>query len=380
MKINQAEKPLHKTTLNEDREKQAAQTTQLALKEMQRKYQKMLAQLNIADRLVDMANEYVTAFPAAKSKPRQFKKSGSGSTESAVLVLSDTHIGKKVYRSQTLGFGNYNFNIFADRLYFLEDRVRSILNEHVTSPVDELVIFLLGDMLDGSLNHAKEVVSAMTVFDQFYAGAHCLSQAIRNMAQDVARVKVYTAVGNHTRMQNQHKMPTEQRYSNFDHFLYATIKAMLANQSNVDVRLDYQPFCYTDIKGTKIMAMHGDHLKGGDKQMGIPVHSISRQVSGLTQLYESKGLEAPHLWLSGHLHRPMELPTIKGEWIVNGAFPGDDNYALTLASSSEPMQLFFGIHPKYRKTWEYKIKLAHAPQRTALPYELPKELKEMIVT
>lgn len=706
MKLEKA-LPLHKTSFKHDRETQIENSDRIEVNELQRKYKQLLSQLCIGDRLVSLAEKYCTSYAPLKVAGRKLcKNSGDNNCESAVLVLSDTHIGKKVHSSQTLGFGNYNFPVFADRLHYLEDRVRSILADHVNPNVDELVIFMLGDMLDGALQHPKEIISAMTVFDQFYAGAHCIAQAIRNIAQDVPRVKVYTTVGNHcvdeqteiltrrgwlkvtailptdeclglesdgetarwqpiksvikekavdrmvtirnrqfsfrgtehhrfyykilghpmlnnarwseiealpirvpsaarlpraglsdlapyadlcaailtdgsiskegavrvyqiknsdwieaafkkaglafklykyikktpkaicgvpykggptvlektyalsaedsraflkktglkkgeipswvwelsevefrsflhtllagdgsyttpasatlygkseiwlsevqalcvthgipaalssymprnnnhrkqwklrlrfnenyttvaghttayeeptgeavwcvttetenffcrregkgyftgnSRMMNQRKMPSEQRYSNFDHFLYAMVKQMLKEQHNVDFRLDYQPFCYVDVKGTKILGMHGDHLKGGDKQMGVPIHSISRQVSGLTQLYEAKGQEAPHLWLMGHLHRPMELPTIKGEWLVNGAFPGDDNYALTLASSCEPMQLFFGIHPKYRKSWEYKLKLQYAPVAKTLPYTLPKELHEMLI-
>ena len=202
---------------------------------------------------------------------------------------------------------------------------------------------------------------------------------IRNMAQDIPRIRIYATVGNHTRFGDQKKMPTEQRYSNFDYFLYAMIKQMLALQRNVEFHIDYQPFCYVNVKGTIVMAMHGEHLTGGDRQMGIPIHAIARQISGLTQLYESKNVAAPHIWLMGHKHRPMELPTIKGEWLVNGSFVGDDNYALTLAQGCEPMQLLFGIHPRYRKTWEYKLKLIHAPVVSKFPYEIPAQLSEMVV-
>lgn len=379
MKLHEATKKSGKTTLQQDREEQEKLASLVELREVKKKYKQSLVQLRLDDRFIELVEKHLKAYPPVSSPKRAPSPKHNKLAESAVLVLSDSHIGKKVHKTQTLGFGNYNFQVFGERLHYVEDRVCSILGEHVTPKVDELIILMLGDMLDGSLTHGKEVVGAMTLFDQFYAGAQYLAQAIRGMASQVPVVRIYTAVGNHPRMGNQKKMPAEQRYSNFDHFLYAMVKEMLRNQTNVHFNLDYQPFCYFDVKGTKIMGMHGDHLRGGDSQLGIPIHAIARTVSGLTQLYESRGQQAPHLWVSGHIHRSVQLPTVKGEWLINGAFPGDDNFALTLSSSSEPMQLFFGIHPKYRKTWEYEIKLTHAPIHGDLPYALSEELKEMIV-
>lgn len=379
MKISDTLGKIGRGTFADDRADKT-RATHIELRDLKRKYKQLLDELAIGDRLVELAEKYVKSYPPVKTIGASKRHIHSGMRESGVLALGDSHVGQDVRKSQTLGFGNYNFSIFADRLKFVEERTRSIVSEHVIPAVDELVIFLLGDMLAGCLAHPKEIVSAMTLFDQFYSASFCFAQMIRNIAQDIPRIRVYTAVGNHTRMPHHtRKMPTEQRYSNFDHFLYAMIKQMLARQDNVEVYLDYQPFCYVDVKGTKILAMHGEHLVGGDSQMGIPIHAISRQISGLSQAYESKGIQAPHIWLMGHKHRPVELPTIKGEWLINGSFVGDDNYALTLAQSCEPMQLLFGIHPKYRKTWEYKLKLLHAKENKVLPYTLPPELHEMLV-
>lgn len=346
---------------------------------LERKYRVALTNLTVVDRLVRCAKAHIEAYPPVAVTPHIAPEARHGhARESAVLVLSDTHIGQVVDATQTLGFGDYNFQRFAERVYFVENRVRSLLRHNVTTTIDELVVFLLGDMVHGALKHPKEIVCAMTIFDQVYAGSMVLAQALRNIAQDVPHVRVYTAVGNHPRMPDQRKMPTEQRYSNFDHFLYAMVEARLRGQPNIAFHMDRQPFCYADVKGTKIIGMHGDHLIGGDKQMGLPIHAINRQLSGLTQLYERQGLEAPHLWLMGHKHRHFALPTAKGSWLINGSFVGDDNLSLTLASSAEPMQLFFGVHPKYRKSWQYELKLAHAPESPRLPYDLPPDLVRVV--
>lgn len=373
-------KPAHKKTLDDDLAERSKNSVQREYKSLRSKYEKTLERVSIADRIVEKIEELMRAYPPLPLQVRKLpKKSQSGSPESAVLVLSDSHVGQVVKANQTLGFGDYNFQRFTERLKYIEERVISLLANNVTTQVDELVVFMLGDMLHGNLAHDKEVTRAMTLLDQWHAASHCFAQFFMAIAQHVPSIRVYTACGNHTRFGNQKKMPTEQRYSNFDYFVYAMVEQMVSRQPNIKFHLDNQPFCYVDIKGSKFLGMHGDHLKGGDSQMGVPIHAISRNISGMTQLYESRGIEAPHYWLMGDKHREIGLPTVKGKWMVNGSFVGDDNFSLTLATSSEPMQLFFGVHPKYRTTWSYNLKVKHAPALKEIPYQLADRLVDSLV-
>lgn len=372
-------KPAHKRTLEDDLIERSRGSIEREFKVLKAKYQQTLERVSAVDRLVEKAQDLIVSYQPMPLLKRKVLPAKKGSPESAVLMLSDSHVGQVVKGNQTLGFGDYNFQRFAERLKYIEDRVVSILANNINTKIDELVIFMLGDMLHGNLAHSKEITRGMTLFDQWHAASHCYSQFLLHISQHVEKIRIYSAVGNHSRFGNQKKMPTEQRYSNFDHFLYAMVKQMVSRQSNIYFNLDNQPFCYVDIKGSKFLGMHGDHLRGGDKQMGVPIHSIARQLSGMTQLYESRGLEAPHYWLMGDKHRKIDLPTVKGEWMVNGSFVGDDNFSLTLATSSDPMQRFFGVHPKYRTTWSYNLKVKHAPALREIPYQLAPELIDSLV-
>jgi len=74
----------------------------------------------------------------------------------------------------------------------------------------------------------------------------------------------------------------------------------------------------------------------------------------------------------GHLHRSITLPHALGSVIVNGGFPGVDNYGLMEGFSPvDPMQRFFFVHPKYGKTAEYPIDLSHASTLNKRPYSIP---------
>ncbi len=285
-----------------------------------------------------------------------------------MLLLSDTHIGKVVKPEQTLGLGEYNFPEFLRRLKRLEESVFSILTDHTTTRVPEIVVALLGDMLDGALDHAAECGHVNTVLSQFYQGGHALAQFLARLST-LAPLRVYGVVGNHTRWQNQRKMPTENRNSNYDMMLYLYVQALVREIPRIECRFDEQPFSLFDVQGWRFYAGHGDNLRGGDKMLGIPNHAIGRNVGTNSQLFIRAKQPLPNYYLYGHLHRPITLPHTNGEVIVNGAFPGVDGYSLTEAfNSSHPVQKFFLVHPKFGRSACYDLRLDFPP--TGEPYKL----------
>lgn len=311
------------------------------------------------DLLVEKAAELA---PRSYSIPRELprklpRKCGGNKPQSAVLVFSDTHIGQVVSPDQTLGMGGYNFDIFLRRLARLESSVFSILEDHTTTRVPEIVVAMLGDIVHGNLQHAVEAGQVNTLFSQFYAAGHAIAQFFRNIST-LAPVRVETAVGNHPRWANQRKMPTDNRFSNLDQFLYAYVEALLRDVSRVKFNLTKQPFALFDVQGHHFYAGHGDHLRGGDRILGVPNHAIGRNLSNTSQMFGAAGKPFPNYFLFGHFHRPITLPHSSGEVIINGGFPGMDGFALMEAfNSSPPLQKMFFIHPKFGRSACYDLRL-----------------------
>ena len=360
------------TTFEEDLTEAKDNIWQARCLELERKYAKSIKENALVQQLVDeikdMAPQSYDPAPPITHGP---ERSGTA-VQSAVLLFSDTHIGKVVLPSQTLGMGCYNFSVFCDRLKYLEESVVSILDNHTTMKVEELVVAMLGDMLDGALSHGVEAGLRNTLFAQFYNGAHAIAQFFRVLAAHVPVLRIETVVGNHTRWQNQHKMPTENRYSNLDSFLYALVEALTHDIPNIKWNLTMQPFAIFEVQGWTFYASHGDHLRGGDKALGIPNHAIGRQISTSSQLFAKNGKQSPHYYVSGHLHRSIQLPHALGDVTINGGFPGLDNYALAEAFNPvDPTQTLFFLHPRYGKTAEYKLSLKFAESSGKCPYTLP---------
>jgi hypothetical protein len=299
-------------------------------------------------------------------------KRTKSSAQSAVLMFSDTHVGAKVRAEQTLGFGEYSFDIFRRRLKRLEDSVASILNDHTTTGITELVIPMIGDMIDGALQHAAECGQVNPLFSQFYGAGHAISQFFLNLSEMVPSIRVYTCVGNHPRWGTQKKMPTKNRFSNLDQFLYAYIEALLRDNPRIHFHMNQQPFAEFQVQGFNFLAAHGDHLRGGDKALGIPAHAIGRNVSASAQLRIVSKRPGVNYYLLGHLHRPMELPHSGGEVLINGGFPGVDEYGMTESFvACAPMQKFFFVHPKHGRAACYSLNLQYADKTGEAPYDIP---------
>jgi hypothetical protein len=359
-------------TYEADKEVASGIAWEKKFKDLDKKYRRSLHENSVVDQLVAEIRDLAPLAYHPAPATHRTRQPANHTPQSAVLLLSDTHVGLKVLREQTLGFGEYNFPLFLARLKYLEDSVVSILGGHTTMKIDELVIAMLGDMLDGALIHGAEAKQRNTLFSQYYFAGHALAQSIRALAAHVPKIRVKTVVGNHTRWMSQHKMPTDNRYSNLDMFLYALVEALTRDLKNVEWSLDCQPFNIFDVQGWTFHAAHGDHLRGGDKALGIPNHAIGREISAKTQLFVKHGIQAPHYYVSGHLHRDIRLPHALGDVTINGGFPGLDTYALTgNFNPVDPTQRFFFVHPKFGKTAEYNLSLKFAEVGKQAPYTLP---------
>lgn len=359
------------TTPEQDVELAGGQHWQREYDALSRKYDTLVRRVSVVDRLCDDVERLVpvTYSPKPPTVPR---RKGTGKPQSAVLLLSDSHVGLVVPPEQTLTFGNYSFPMFLARLKYLEDSVASIASEHMNVQVPELVIALLGDMTDGTLTHGAEQGQMSNVFAQSFNASHAFAQFIRNLAPLFPKVRIYDVVGNHTRFVNQHKMPTKNRYSNFDKFTYALTHALTRDLKNVEWTLNQQPFQLFEAQGFVFHASHGDHLRGGDKGLGLPAHSISRMISTTNQLFNKHELTAPNYFLVGDKHRNWNIPHATGDFIINGAFPGLDTYSLTENfTPCDPCQRLLFVHPKYGKTASFDISLKFAEVTETAPYVIP---------
>lgn len=332
-------------------------------KQVEDKYNKLLQErieTDDAARLVQIMapQSYKTAASAPIKRSRGKQET---SPQAAVLLLGDTHIGKVVDPDQTQNWGNYDIGVFLDRLQLLQDSVLSILVDHVDCEIPELHILMLGDMVDGGLNHGNEADQRYPIGKQTLIGSHALSQFVRNLKPHFPRLVVTPVCGNHGRWPGQKRVPTKNKNSNADGMMYQTMEALLKDIDGLTFDFNDQPSRLVNINGSSFMVTHGDHLRGGDRALGIPSHAIARQVSNLAQQMALREQRPPNYYCFGHFHRDMTIPHINGKIFVNGAFPGLDEYTMSANyPEAPPEQKLLLVHPRHRVTANWPIYLGHA--------------------
>lgn len=140
---------------------------------------------------------------------------------SLVLCLSDIHFGEKVVLN---GCETYNPEIAVNS-------VHSIFNQFIhvaqtVKDVDEVIILLAGDIVDGELIYATQNAdSAANVFEQLDVAIRGIWPGIKTLAKKFP-VRVYTAAGNHGRASKHH-----HPMSNFDNVLTYVMRLMASEHS-----------------------------------------------------------------------------------------------------------------------------------------------------
>lgn len=336
---------------------------QTQVKTLKRKYQTVLKQSNVQDTLLDTIRDTVEAIPEAPV-PKMIIPKGDITHESVLLLLSDLHIGEIVNKEETNGINEYNVDIFRYRMKFLEQHIIDIVkNKLIGYSFDKLVIAGLGDWVSGLIHQELIETADGNVIEWVLGGALVVAQFMRNLAQVFPKIEFVGVVGNHGRL---HKKPRfKQRYINWDYLIYQTVSLMLTNQKNITFKLPKSFWTLHEILGHSFLFFHGDNI---NSYASIPWYGIERTVSKLKELLESQNQKFDYICM-GHFHTRNILDRVKGELIVNGSVIGGNEYSIgKLFTSSLASQHLTGIYGKYGTSWNYKIKVQHAPLTGPVPY------------
>lgn len=386
----EAKKSIADSTSAEDRLAARQRLREEEHRQVRKKYEEVLRDQTLDDMVIDIFRDELGKAYGEKFtiniRPTKQKLNSASVAEEAVLVISDTHVGKLVEPNETNGFGLYNPLRFLAKLQHLENTVAHIIEEKnkcpIGNPVQKLHVMLLGDLVDGMLNHAEEIPGHTYVSQQVHLAALAFFQTISRLALVVDEVAVYGVGGNHARWPNQKKPPTTGRFSNLDTIVLEWLQSLfcVSPVKNVTFRLERSLHQIIDILGTRICVSHGDHLRGGDKAMGVPIHAIAREINSMTQRLAARMQPVPRYYIVADKHKRIELPTARGSFMVNGAFPGTDGYSISGGfSETLPEQLFFGLHPRIGKSWSYNLnvgdEMVPAAKLSELSYCLPESVQ-----
>ena len=245
---------------------------------------------------------------------------------SLVILLSDNHFGKQT--------PIFNLEVAKQRIIELP----SIIAAKHLPPLDEIVVVLAGDMVEGEdifPTQANEL--ECPVIDQVQAATEAYWLMLRGFTEyfPECQIRVETCPGNHGRMSK-----TAHEKSNWDNVIYRQLGLLvgLAHEqrlnfaNNLGVIVNCSPFKRFRVKDKWGLAYHH----------GVKHTGTAAMLSKLSGWDQSMPFD---FFMHGHWHK-WEIGTMFGKPIIkNGSLCGTDDFTLKIGAYDPSRQGFIVVTP-----------------------------------
>lgn len=307
----------------------------IRMQDQKREYKNLIRPQARFERILEVMRECVDS----KNELYPFEYNPRGSIErisekEAVLIISDWHISAAFNHY----FGKYNMEI-------AKSRIQTLLNKTIEyckdNKIGTLHLELLGDNISGGIHWSSKVNSEEDCVSQTMTLCELLSGFIGELCNNINDVKVYSVVGNHSRVNMNKK--DNQNGENLERLVPFYLKARLKDIPNVEIvekaNIDDGIIMF-DVLNTKIVGVHGD--------LDRPTQVVDNMIKMLRVF--------PNEIHMGHLHHHYEKEEYEIEVVINGSLQGTDDYAKDIRKSGRAMQKLM-IYDREGKVCTYKIKL-----------------------
>jgi hypothetical protein len=276
--------------------------------------------------------------------------------EDLVFHLSDGHHDQVITKEETGGLEEYNFPVSCARAEYLIDTIIEYTQGHLANHrFKNLWVLANGDHTGGEIHKHEQRSYFKNQFKNSLAIGQLHARMFRDLAPFFENVNIVYTPGNHGR--RTMKKDYYGAHENWDYLVAQVARMSCSDMDNVHFTIPNAFSVNLDINGIGFNVSHGDDIRG---QMGIPFYGMVRRQSKLMGLTNVMGGTRIRYFCMGHHHVSASLADLDGEIIVNGAWPGTDQFAFNaFAGYREPTQLIHGVHPKHGVTWRLPIKLKH---------------------
>ena len=290
--------------------------------------------------------------PAPALKPSESQQRGKKHlSETAIAVLSDWQLGKST--------PTYSSEICEQRMAQYGEKVLELANiQRSHHPVDELRVYLLGDLVEGEMIFPGQAhrIDASLFRQVLVDGPRILSTFLRTMLANFERVRVVGVIGNHGAIGGRARKEMHPE-SNADSMMYEATRLLLEKEKRLEWVANWTPnernwYAVDKVGDKSFFLFHGDQVRGGFA--GHPWYGFSKRL----QAWRNGVVEPFDFALSGHFHTPvrMFLNTIT-HW-GNGSTESTNTYAAEeLSAAGRPCQWLLFSHPKRGVSAEYLVAL-----------------------
>lgn len=266
-------------------------------------------------------------------------------------ILSDLHIGKRVkVESNEI----YNLKIAKIRMENLLKNFLDIYYSYVAKnhKIDEIVLFLVGDMVDNEIIYEQQVHNIDTnVVKQLLYAQKDIWKIIDTLSEINRKlnVRVICVKGNHGRVGNT----IVSDDSNWDLGLYYELQFIfndVLKKKNVSFEIAEDEYALCEVKGWK----------------GLIRHEVPQETKTPSARAKFGGWFSNHLFdfvIGGHWHNCGFSKWNRRPVFFNGSLTGIDDLSEKMAVSSDPEQLVFGVSEIRKPSFLYVLD-AEDPNKT----------------
>lgn len=277
------------------------------------------------------------AFSAAQYAPRETEHR----PHVQALLLSDTHAGEIVDPEAMNGMNEYNWDIMEQRMLNIVSSLQSYRSTR-TYDVEELQVWVLGDMLSGNNHFELAVTNELPIAEQAYRFGLTLGKFIEQLVPLYPKITVYAVPGNHPRVSI--KPANKQVFNNWDWISYLFAQTYLENYESVAFNTTRAGQLVVPIAGRTALLWHGDGIRSS--MPGVPWGGVMRRVNELRRQYADQGVDLDYFAL-GHFH---QANVVQGSVFMNGSVKGPDEYTLKqFGSGEQPRQLLITFDPRKQR-------------------------------
>lgn len=321
------------------------------------------------DEFLDIARDAFAVTPRADTVQQLSIPQGSGTPETMTVLIGDIHIGKLADPAVVGSEFGYSIPIFEQRLARLKNRILRLYGLHSkTAPITKLVIYFLGDGVDGvDMRRGHQArTDVKTASEQMLLLVTSFEMMIREMSASLGvDIAIVWEFGNHGRVGDFGvNLPADNWDYVAGQVLAIGLRDLIA-AGKVTLHADTLKYSVTQLGPLRVYSSHNDAIKGGDGFSGLPINGMARGAAKDTGLHK----QLFDLHLVAHFHTPQDVTFQTGREIMNGAWDGGDDYSVNgIKAASDPIQWAFGVHPENGITWQSRIMLTpNAQSRRPTP-------------
>lgn len=295
------------------------------------------------ERIIQAFKEATQKVTPKYDPPDPDENPGSSGDYEHILLLSDLHANEKVSREETLGLNAYDWEIMLERLAAVQRGVLSF-QEHRPFPIKKLNIWMLGDMLSGTIHDELVETNEMGHEEAVVQLGNDLSVWVEEFVPHYeSGIEVVGVVGNHPRAKKkpQAKVATD----NSDWTMYKFIEMYHRNNPHISTYFPNAHFADVVVaERWRAFLMHGDGIR--TTMVGVPWGGIVRQMQRLEAQFQQAG-KPIDFFACGHWHQANDVRGISSRLYMNGSIKGIDEYGLKKHGAGDPpQQLLLTVNPK----------------------------------